>query len=122
VLVGDRTFGKGAVQSVIPRRYIIDDEERIALLKITTSRYITPSGRAIVRDFGISPDVFARLPDEQERMIDRHFQDREVPAEMWDVIKERTGVRPVDEGRFRDDVLNKAVEVLVGDKVFNPVS
>lgn len=122
VLVGDRTFGKGLVQSVIPRRYIIDDEERTALLKITTSRYVTPSGRAIERSSGLSPDVYARLPAEQDQLLERHFQDREVSAETWKIIKERTGVMPVDEGQFHDDVLDKAVEVLLGDKVFNRVS
>ena len=40
VLLGTRTFGKGLVQSVAPLSYN-------ASLKITTSRYYTPSGRCI---------------------------------------------------------------------------
>lgn len=40
VIVGRRSFGKGLVQSIIP----LDNE---ALLKLTTARYYTPSGRCI---------------------------------------------------------------------------
>lgn len=121
VLVGQQTFGKGMVQSVIPRRYVIDGEERLALIKITTSRYVTPSGRAIDKHKGLTPDVFAALPSEVDRLLDRHFQDREIPAETWRLIEERTGYRPLG-ADFQDGVLEKAVEVLAGEKVFNPVS
>lgn len=48
-LVGRRTFGKGLVQSVIP---LADGRA----LKLTTSRYATPSG-AMINERGIEPDV-----------------------------------------------------------------
>jgi len=40
LIVGDRTFGKGLVQTIIPLNYG-------AQLKVTTARYYTPSGRCI---------------------------------------------------------------------------
>lgn len=49
VIMGQRTFGKGSVQTVIP---LADG----AALKITTARYYTPSGRSIQAE-GIEPDV-----------------------------------------------------------------
>jgi carboxyl-terminal processing protease len=52
-LMGERTFGKGSVQTVIPLR---DGQA----LKLTTSRYFTPSGVSI-HERGIEPDV--RLGD-----------------------------------------------------------
>ena len=52
-LMGERTFGKGSVQTVIPLR---DGQA----LKLTTSRYFTPSGVSI-HDRGLEPDV--RLAD-----------------------------------------------------------
>jgi carboxyl-terminal processing protease len=53
-LMGERTFGKGSVQTVMPLR---DGQA----LKLTTSRYFTPSG-ASIHDRGIEPDVsLARL-------------------------------------------------------------
>ena len=47
--MGERTFGKGSVQTVMPLR---DGQA----LKLTTSRYYTPSGVSI-HDRGIDPDV-----------------------------------------------------------------
>lgn len=56
VLVGRRTFGKGTVQTVIP---LSGDRA----LKLTTSRYFTPSGLSIDHK-GIEPDVqVERNPD-----------------------------------------------------------
>ncbi len=52
-LMGERTFGKGSVQTVIP----LQDGQA---LKLTTSRYFTPSG-ASIHERGIEPDM--RLGD-----------------------------------------------------------
>jgi carboxyl-terminal processing protease len=52
-LMGERTFGKGSVQTVIPLR---DGQA----LKLTTSRYYTPSGDSL-HERGLDPDV--RLGD-----------------------------------------------------------
>jgi carboxyl-terminal processing protease len=48
VLVGKRTFGKGSVQTVMPL-------SSGRAIKLTTSRYFTPSGRSI-QGSGIEPD------------------------------------------------------------------
>ncbi len=75
VILGERTFGKGSVQSVLPLR-------NGAGIKLTTARYYTPSGRSIQAE-GIQPDVWAsgelqRVtgPDERKREADleRHLQ------------------------------------------------
>jgi carboxyl-terminal processing protease len=55
LLVGRRTYGKGSVQSVIP----LPDGYAI---KLTTSRYATPSG-AYINERGIAPDVALAGPD-----------------------------------------------------------
>jgi carboxyl-terminal processing protease len=49
VLVGTTTYGKGAVQEIIP---LLDS----SALKLTTAAYFTPSGRDITGE-GIEPDV-----------------------------------------------------------------
>lgn len=49
VIVGERTFGKGSVQSVLSLR-------NGGGLKLTTARYYTPSGRSIQAE-GIEPDL-----------------------------------------------------------------
>ena len=50
-IVGEQTFGKGSVQTVMPL-------SRGRAIKLTTSRYYTPLGRSI-HDRGITPDVLA---------------------------------------------------------------
>jgi carboxyl-terminal processing protease len=54
-VVGESTFGKGSVQTVMPL-------SRGRAIKLTTSRYYTPSGRSI-HDRGITPDVVSAAPD-----------------------------------------------------------
>ena len=54
VLVGVRTFGKGSVQNVF-------ELPGGSALKLTTSRYYTPSGRSIQAE-GIAPDLVAEQP------------------------------------------------------------
>jgi carboxyl-terminal processing protease len=49
LVVGQRTFGKGVVQTVLP----LDDEHAV---KITTARYYTPNGTSIQAE-GIKPDI-----------------------------------------------------------------
>ena len=49
VIMGQRTFGKGSVQTIVPVN------EKTAI-KLTTARYFTPSGRSIQAE-GIEPDI-----------------------------------------------------------------
>ena len=49
VIMGQKTFGKGSVQTILP---ISND----SALKLTTARYYTPSGRSIQAS-GIVPDI-----------------------------------------------------------------
>lgn len=49
IIMGEKTFGKGSVQTILPIR---ED----AALKLTTARYYTPKGRSIQAE-GIEPDV-----------------------------------------------------------------
>ena len=65
LIVGETTFGKGLVQTIMPLRNV-----RGYALALTTARYYTPSGRSIQRDYGSTAleDYFAprdRKPCEQ---------------------------------------------------------
>lgn len=82
LIVGERTFGKGSVQSVLPLR-------NGSGIKLTTARYFTPSGRSI-QARGIQPDVAVAsemqtvASDDQRRReadLENHLtQDAEVPS------------------------------------------
>jgi len=80
VIVGERTFGKGSVQSVLPLR-------NGAGIKLTTARYYTPSGRSIQAQ-GIEPDVavagsvkVVRVADDRKHEADlkRHLNNKSEP-------------------------------------------
>jgi carboxyl-terminal processing protease len=55
-LIGHRTYGKGSVQTVMPLSHG-------GAVKLTTSRYFTPSG-ASIHGKGIVPDIVAQGPED----------------------------------------------------------
>ena len=57
-LVGEKTFGKGSVQELIP---ITDDTS----LKLTIARWLTPAGHSISHQ-GITPDIVVKLVNNKE--------------------------------------------------------
>ena len=58
-IVGEKTYGKGSVQTVMPLG-------EGSAIKLTTSRYLTPSGRSI-NGSGIEPDVVVHSDDEHRQ-------------------------------------------------------
>jgi carboxyl-terminal processing protease len=58
-IVGETTYGKGSVQTVMPLG-------EGSAIKLTTSRYLTPSGRSI-NGSGIKPDVVVHSDDEHRQ-------------------------------------------------------
>ncbi len=71
IVVGERTFGKALVQTLIPL------EDGRSALRITTAEYLTPSGKSISRpaekadeaSWGIQPDIEVKLTREQSLQI-----------------------------------------------------
>ncbi|AQU86903.1 peptidase S41 [Komagataeibacter nataicola] len=76
VLLGEKTFGKGSVQTILP----IPGEGAI---RLTTARYYTPSGRSI-QGLGIIPDIPVR-----EAHDDSGYSIHE--ADLAHIIKNRGG-------------------------------
>ena len=66
IVVGTRSFGKGSVQTVMPLR-------GEGAMRLTTSRYYTPSGRSI-QALGVSPNIIV----EQPRRKNSEKEDKEV--------------------------------------------
>lgn len=99
VIVGEKTFGKGSVQSVIE----LDNGEG---LRLTTARYYTPGG-VTIHERGISPQVELVIPadDDGKIRLQQSRPDLLAPAE----FSERFGFQRID-----DLQLDAAEEVLVG--------
>ncbi len=70
VIVGEKTFGKGSVQAVLPIT-----QDRSENIKLTIAKYYLPSGRTIQAK-GITPDVFA-YPGESVTADDNDFKIKE---------------------------------------------
>ena len=61
VILGEKTFGKGSVQSIFP----LDDG---SALKLTVAKYYTPSHK-VIHERGITPDIFVPMSDEEESTL-----------------------------------------------------
>ena len=61
VILGEKTFGKGSVQSIFP----LDDG---SALKLTTAKYYTPSHK-VIHQHGITPDIEVPMTEEQEAAL-----------------------------------------------------
>lgn len=61
IILGEKTFGKGSVQSIIP----LDDG---SALRLTTAKYYTPSHK-VIHEVGITPNIIVPTTDEEDRDI-----------------------------------------------------
>lgn len=66
VIMGQKSFGKGSVQTILPLK---ED----AALKLTTARYYTPSGKSIQGE-GINPDILVEELHGGEGDENKRFQ------------------------------------------------
>jgi carboxyl-terminal processing protease len=69
LVMGERSFGKGSVQSLLP---LGPD----AALKLTTARYFTPSGKS-VQEGGIKPDIAVPQISDPDFALRQKYQTRE---------------------------------------------
>lgn len=69
IVMGQRSFGKGSVQSVVPLG------ENLGALRLTTALYYTPGGRSVQRS-GIAPDIELVLPRAPDARAPRREEDR----------------------------------------------
>ena len=61
IILGEKTFGKGSVQSIFP----LSDG---SALKLTTAKYYTPSHK-VIHQHGITPDIEVPMSEEQEAAL-----------------------------------------------------
>ena len=78
LVVGTATFGKGLVQTVVPL-------SKGRAIKLTTSRYYTPSGDSI-HETGIMPDVYVEGTPGYPDMNLSAYVDREQDAQLLEAL------------------------------------
>ncbi len=87
VLVGEKTFGKGSVQTIFPIK-------GRSALRLTTARYFTPSG-VTIHEKGIQPDLREAMTPEEEKAVFLHRLRPDIDDP--EVFKERFGVSMVED-------------------------
>jgi carboxyl-terminal processing protease len=118
VIIGERSFGKGSVQNVIPM------ENGTSALKLTTASYWRPSGRNIHRfpeskeddEWGVRPNkgYEVKLSDEERIEYFKWRRERDIVRRPG---QEHKNDKDAKEARkeFRDRVVDKAVEYIKGE-------
>jgi carboxyl-terminal processing protease len=120
IILGEQTFGKGSVQTVIP----LNDGSAI---RLTTSLYYTPSGRSIQAK-GITPDIVVKreMPEKEnddgaeemrrvrEKDLPRHMQNRKNESE---VNKPNGSEVETQKMLEQDNQLRRALDILKSYKI-----
>lgn len=85
VIVGESTFGKGTVQSVVDLNKIITNSEKVGELKLTFQKFYRVTGSS-TQHKGVTPDI--KLPSALEP---NQFGESSNPSALpWDVIRSTT--------------------------------
>ncbi len=123
VVLGIQTFGKGSVQTIIP----LSDG---SALRLTTSKYYTPSGRSIQAK-GIEPDIVVEdakdgVPKNhfREKDLERHLEGEGKAPEKEDDKDKKIKVEEKAEkekGEAEDIQLKRAVDYLKSWYIFKDV-
>jgi carboxyl-terminal processing protease len=117
VIVGETSFGKGSVQSVIPLR-------GGAAIRLTTAKYYTPSKR-VIHEHGITPDVIVPMSDEDMNQL--MLQRTQTPAENpegkppEEKKPEEKALEKIDKKEappVRDVQLDRAIDLLKGINIY----
>lgn len=109
IIVGEQTFGKGSVQKIIP----LPDG---AALRLTTSKYYTPSHK-VIHEKGITPNIVVKMTEEEEQALYL----RRLPGGVEDIDQLLTNMDAAKRERLkqlvhtvRDTQMERAVDVLKG--------
>jgi carboxyl-terminal processing protease len=116
-IMGEKTFGKGSVQTIVP----LKDGSG---LRLTTALYYTPKGR-LIQGKGIEPDIIVLQPARSSRR--RIIRERDLPGHLLSE-DEKKGIRPAkpsdsvpgtavvegpDPGKLKDVQLERAIDYLL---------
>jgi carboxyl-terminal processing protease len=127
ILVGETTFGKGSVQTIVPL-------PGGSGMKLTTAKYFTPNGRdiqakGIEPDLPVGGDAYAGLDENRRRMLreadlERHLEGADEPPAVLDSPDSPDSVMPPDgdeadaAAKDGDPQLDMALKVLKAWPVF----
>jgi carboxyl-terminal processing protease len=103
VVLGEKTFGKASVQSLMP----LSDGSG---LRLTTAKYYTPAGRSI-HEVGITPDIIVEVPAE---IMTELMKQREKIYGLPEEAKEKR-----EKEKIKDPQIERAKEILLAREMFS---
>ncbi len=112
IIVGETSFGKGSVQSVLPLR----DGSAI---RLTTAKYYTPSHK-VIHEHGVTPDISVPLNEEDwnKILIQRSQAALDAVGEKDPKSKDALPGDKDEKKEVHDDQLDRAVDLLKGITIF----
>ena len=117
IILGEQSFGKGSVQSVMP----LGDR---SALRLTTARYYTPSGISI-QARGITPDIVVPQLTMQDQETSRQMREQDLQNH-FEPLKNSQPLPKVDaeHGQLSEDDRNdyqlmRALDLLKGVEILN---
>ncbi|MGA2221528.1 MAG: S41 family peptidase [Verrucomicrobiia bacterium] len=100
VLVGETSFGKGSVQSILQ----LPDGSAV---RLTTAKYYTPSHK-VIHEHGVTPDIIVPISEEDERKLQEQRLRASLPPE--------EGAEKTE--KIADVQLDRAIDVIKGVELF----
>lgn len=79
IIIGEKTFGKGSVQAVLP---VVDNEA----IRLTIARYYLPSGRTIQAE-GVIPDITVYPGDVPHKSNEQSLKEKDLKKHLESELK-----------------------------------
>ncbi|MEM8955300.1 MAG: S41 family peptidase [Verrucomicrobiota bacterium] len=99
IIVGETSFGKGSVQSILPM-------DAGSAMRLTTAKYFTPSKR-IIHENGVTPNIIVGLTPGEEQQLSRWWRRSELDENDQEHLE-----------NFKDRQLTRAIDALKGALVY----
>jgi carboxyl-terminal processing protease len=115
LVVGERSYGKGSVQELIPL------EQKSGELKLTVAYYYLPSGRLVHRkkdatDWGVKPQVLVSVDQEQEKIAFEQRMTQELVQRPRPKATTAAATQPSTQ--VTDIQLQRAVDIMMAWLIF----
>jgi carboxyl-terminal processing protease len=110
IILGQKSFGKGSVQTIIP----LGDG---SALRLTTSKYFTPNGQEI-HGKGVMPDIMVEEGKIEVKV--KEEQPAEKPQDIFEQLEKKEEKAPQDKSidYKSDNQLMQAVDILKAVKIY----
>ncbi|MBP9493213.1 MAG: S41 family peptidase [Sulfurospirillum sp.] len=106
IIIGEKTFGKGSVQAVLP---VVDNEA----IRLTIARYYLPSGRTIQAE-GVTPDLMVYPGEVPHKNNEQSLKEKDLKKHLEGELKKAEDTKP--ETKDKDKNKTKTKEPLKSEK------